>query len=223
MLDGIKVIAFDIDGTLYDSSRFYIRIIPYFIQNFGFYLKYNKVRKVLHKTAPLSDFYEYQARLLSEITGDSPEVSKEKIQNIVYDGMKPYFEKTKCFDGVPEAFARLREAGYRLAILSDFPTDQKGEMWGLLPYCDAVLSSEKTGALKPSKYPFGVLAQTLGVTPDQILYVGNSVKYDVQGASAAGMKTAYILPFWRRFFHKPLKLADINFSSYRQLVDIVLK
>ena len=95
MLDGISAVAFDIDGTLYSSPQFYVRIIPYFLKNFAFYLKYNKVRKILHHTAPLPDFYEYQARLFSELTGLSVPESKKKIQEIVYDGLIPYFKKIK--------------------------------------------------------------------------------------------------------------------------------
>ena len=67
------------------------------------------------------------------------------------------------------------------------------------------------------------MAQKLGVPEDKILYVGNSVKYDVIGARNCGMKTAYVMPFWRKILHIPLKLADINFFCYRQLADIVLK
>ncbi len=223
MLDGISVIAFDIDGTLYSSYRFYSKIFPYFVKNFGFFLKFNKVRRILHKTAPLADFYEYQARLLAEELNCKPQEAKEKIQKIVYDGMTPYFNSIETFDYVAEAFKKIKEAGYRIALLSDFPPSQKGEMWGLKPYCEIILGSEETGALKPSKYPFGILCNKLNVKPEQVLYVGNSVKYDVFGSKNCGMKSAYILTFWRKLFHIPLKYADISFSSYRQFLEFVLK
>lgn len=223
MIDGISAVAFDIDGTLYSSPLFYLRIIPHFIRHFFFYIKYNKVRKILHRTAPLADFYEYQARLLAEFLRCSSAQAKEKIQRIVYDGMIPYFKKTKPFKNVEETFRRFKSAGLKIGLLSDFPPSQKGDLWGLLPLCDAVIGSEDSGALKPSIYPFGILSQSLGVKSGEILYVGNSVKYDVRGASNAGMKSAYLLPFWRRLFHLPLKSADLCFSNYRQLADIVLK
>ena len=223
MLKGVSVIAFDIDGTLYPSLNFYLRLIPYFLKHFSFFLKFNKARKVLHKTAPLSDFYEYQARLLAEIENIPSEKAKSQIQQIVYDGMKPYFDKTSSFKGVKDCFEKLKKAGFRLALLSDFPPSQKGEVWGVLPYCDVVLGSEECGALKPSKYPFGILCHKLNCKSDEVLYVGNSKKYDVNGAKNAGMKTAYVLPWWRKILHLPLKSADINFSNYRQFTEIVLK
>lgn len=223
MLDGITAIAFDIDGTLYSSPEFYLRIIPHFLKNFLFYIKYNKIRNVLHHTAPLPDFYEYQARLFAELTGSSVEDAKNKIQSVVYDGLETYFKKIKPFKYVEETFRRIKAAGYKIAILSDFPPEQKGDIWGLAPYCDVILGSEQCGALKPSVFPFGILAKQLGVKKEQILYVGNSRKYDVLGAKNAGMMSAYIMPLWRRIFHCPLKEADINFSNYRQFAEIVIE
>ena len=228
MLEKIKVIAFDIDGTLYPSFSLYRRLVFYVIKKLRFYVHFKKVRSVMHRTAPLPSFgfYEYQGRLLAHELGCSVEEARASIKGIVYDGLKPYFKHVKPFKDVERSFKSFKEAGYRLAILSDFPPDQKGEMWGLIPYCDFVMGSEEIGALKPSKYPFGVLAMTLGVKPEEVLYVGNSTKYDVLGAQNAGMMSAQIgsrLKFFlRKVFKKDANSADINFSTYRQLMKIVL-
>ena len=223
MLEGISVIAFDIDGTLYPSWRLYLRVVPHFIRHLRFFLHYNKVRRQLHRTAPLADFYEYQGRLLAEELGCTVETAKEKIRGNVYDGLKKYFKHLKPFKGMAETIRALKAAGYRIAILSDFPPSQKGDMWGIIPECELILGSEDIGALKPSKYPFGVMLQLLDVKPGQVLYVGNSRRCDVGGANAAGMKSAYLLPLWRRILRRPLAEADISFGTYRQLKNIVLQ
>lgn len=222
MLDGVSVIAFDIDGTLYPTHSLNIRIWFYVLRHLRFFLHYSKVRKIMHRTAPLADFYGYQARLLAEELSCSVEVARAKIQQIIYDGMKPYFTRIKPFRGMQEAIAAFKAAGYRIALLSDFPPEQKGELWGIIPYCELILGSEDLGALKPSKYPFGVMALALNVPIQNILYVGNSIRYDVKGAKNAGMKCAYLLPLWRRLLRRPLKEADICFSNYRQLQEIVI-
>lgn len=223
MLENIKAIAFDIDGTLYPNYQLYFRILPYFLKNIKFFLSYNKTRKVLHRTAPLSDFYEYQARLLSEQIDIPKNEARQKINEIVYDGIKPYFNNVKPFKYIEETFVAFKNAGLKLAILSDFPPEQKGDIWGLAKYCDLILGSEACGALKPSKYPFGILANKLNLSPAEILYVGNSIRSDVLGANAAGMKTAYIMSAMRTIFNKKLPQADISFKNYRQLQKIVLK
>lgn len=223
MLENIKVVAFDIDGTLYPSSSLFFRMIPYVLKHLRFYLHYNRVRNVLHRTAPLSDFYEYQARLFVEETGCSIEFARKEIKSVVYDGIKKFFKKIKPYKNVEETFKTLKSKGFKIALLSDFPPEQKGDIWGLSAYCDLIVGSEEIGALKPSKYPFGVLSMKLDVPPEQILYVGNSVKYDLIGAKNAGMKTAIIAGKFKKIFNKKLKMADIVFSNYRQFMNILLK
>ncbi|MBP5175379.1 MAG: HAD family hydrolase [Treponema sp.] len=223
MIEGIRAVAFDIDGTLYANWKLYLRIAPYFIKNFKFFSRFNKVRKVMHRTAPLADFYEYQARLLGQLMHVESEEAKSKIQRICYDGMKVYFERFRPYRYTYECIRQMKDAGLKIGILSDFPPDQKGEIWGIRDLCDVCIGSEESGALKPSLYPFGILAMKLGVRPEEILYVGNSVKYDVRGAKNAGMKSAYLLKGPKKWFNIEEKDADISFKSYRQLCDIVLK
>ncbi|MDY6030465.1 MAG: HAD family hydrolase [Treponemataceae bacterium] len=223
MIDQIEAIAFDIDGTLYSSALFYLRIAPYFFRHIAFFANYNKVRKILHRTAPLADFYGYQARLLEDFMKESKGKSRQMIQDIVYDGMKPYFAKTKPYRDVDEFFEWCKSLGLKIGILSDFPPEQKGDIFNLAPYCDVIMGSEAHGALKPSIYTFGQLAMKLGVPNDKILYVGNSVRADINGAKAAGMKTAYIQTGFARLFNKRPANADISFKSYRKLRDLMLK
>lgn len=223
MIEGIKAVAFDIDGTLYADWRLYTRISGYFLKHLFFFIQYNKVRKVLHQTAPLADFYEYQSRLLAKLMFTTPERAREKIEDICYEGLKPYFVKIKPYKQVYETIYALKSAGLKIAILSDFPPEQKGRVWGVRSLCDVCLGSEEIGALKPSKYAFGTLAQELHLAPEEILYVGNSIKYDVRGANYAGMKTAYFMDFKHRLFNRKCAEADISFKTYRQLRNIVLK
>lgn len=223
MKKDFSVIAFDIDGTVYPEWRLYVRLVPYFLSHLGFFLHYKRVRKILHRTAPLPDFFEYQSRLLAEELDCSVADAKEKIKTIIYEGLRPYFARIKPFQGIEDTFKAFKNAGYKIALLSDFPPAQKGEIWGLIPYCDLILGTEDIGALKPSLYPFGVMAHILEVPPEKILYVGNSIRYDVRGAKAAGMKVAYLMPLWRRIFCRPLGEADFCFSNYRQLQNIVLQ
>ena len=99
--------------------------------------------------------------------------------------------------------------------MSDFPPTQKNDVWGIAELCDAVVSSEAAGTLKPHIKPFAELAEKLQVLPAEILYVGNSLRYDVAGAKRAGMKTALICNAVKKRFSQ--KKADIGVSDYREL------
>lgn len=219
----IKAVAFDIDGTMYPDLNLYIKIAPYFFKNLNFFIQYNKVRKILHRTAPLPDFFEYQGRLLGEYMQIPTIEARRLIDEKVYHGLCRYFEIVKPYPHVLETFQKFKEAGLKLAILSDFPPHQKGSIFGCADYCDVIMGSEECGALKPSAFTFGTLARRLNLKPEEILYVGNSIPSDIHGAKNAGMKAAYILSGWRRIVGKKAKDADFTFRNYRQLQKIVLK
>jgi putative hydrolase of the HAD superfamily len=93
-----------------------------------------------------------------------------------------------------------------------------------------VLCSEVIGSLKPDPLPFTELARTMGYSPGEMLYVGNSFRYDVLGAQKTGMKAAWVVSGRkaRKFRRtraggeKREPKADFVFSDYRQLRDYVL-
>ena len=223
MIEGVKAVAFDIDGTLYPAYRLNVRIGMHFFTHMKEFFHFGLTRRELRKSAPVGDLFKYQAVLFGKRMKISTPEAEESLDKTAYSGLAKYFKNVKPYDGVLETFAKLKEAGYKIALLSDFPPEQKGDLWGLKPYCDKILSTEKIGALKPSKYPFGILAMELGVEPGEILYVGNSAKYDILGAKNAGMKTAYLEPWWRTLFKKPLKAADISFCNYKQFMQRTLE
>lgn len=216
----IKAVAFDIDGTLYRAWRLNLRMSLYFVPRCFFFLKYGLVRNVLRKTEPRPDFVDYQADLMAEKLHCSRADAKAKLDRIVYKGLCKFFKKIKPCKGAIEFIHKLKDSGYKIGILSDFPPEQKGEIWGIKSLCDVVLGSEDTGALKPDKVPFDALANQLGLPPEQILFVGNSHKYDVMGSKNSGMKSAWIITPWQKFWGKKSKEADITFCHYKELDQI---
>jgi putative hydrolase of the HAD superfamily len=221
-LSGFKAVAFDIDGTLYPAWKLNILALPKALSHFRFFLALGRVRSILHTRRRADDFYSLQARLLARELNIGEETARSLIQRIVYDGIKRYFPRIKPFKGARETIEAFKNAGLKIGLLSDFPPEQNGTVWGIAPLCDALISSEQTGALKPNPEPFDALADALGVPKETILYVGNSVRFDVRGARGAGLKTAYLLPLWRKILSKPLKEADFSFKNYRHLRDFVL-
>lgn len=219
----IKAIAFDIDGTLYSERKLYRRMLGEILRNFSFFYNFFRIRKTLHRKGFVGSFYEMQSRMMAQRLRCGEKEAGEKIRSIVYDGLKPHFEKIRCFKDVVETFRLFKQAGLKLALLSDFPPEQKGNIWGCASYCDVIMCSEEAGALKPAKEPFLLLSKRLKVKAEEILYVGNSVKFDVSGARRSGLKSALFLPFFHFLFQVFSKKADIHFYSYRQLQRIVLE
>lgn len=218
----IDAIAFDIDGTLYPQWALTVRAILRYVRYGEFFLHYGLTRHALHRLPPQKDFNKTQAEILGKKVGLSIDATKKKLDRIVYSGLSHYFRQIKPYKGAFEAIKAFKDAGFKLALLSDFPPEQKGDVWGIAPLCDCVLGTEELGALKPDPFPFKRLAQELGVPAKKILYVGNSIKFDVRGCHKVGMKSAYLLPWWRRFLHLPLRESEISFTDYCHLKKLVL-
>jgi putative hydrolase of the HAD superfamily len=222
-LGEIKAIALDIDGTLYRTWDLNFRMAFHFLHYNQFFLKYGLVRHDLHQNDILDNFTDKQAEYMSRRLKCSKAEAKTRLNDIVYDGLKHYFLKIKPCKGVKDFIIEAKSQGLKIALLSDFPPEQKGDLWGIKEYCDVILGTEEIGALKPSVFPFNVLAERLNVPASQVLYIGNSHKYDIVGSKNAGMKAAWFITPIRAFLHMESKLADISFYSYDKLKKILFE
>jgi putative hydrolase of the HAD superfamily len=102
--------------------------------------------------------------------------------------------------GGVDAVAGLQKSGVRLGVLTDVAyamprrlVEDDLAMAGLERLTATTLTSVDVGWRKPRPEGFEALAETLGVRPGEMLYVGNEQK-DVVGARAAGASVALL---WR--------------------------
>jgi len=231
MLSGISAVAFDLDGTLYPNYSLNLRLLPFLFSHWRFMLAFGRARNIIRREQEAQaasarhlssrpDFYERQARLVADQLKARKEEIRERIDRLIYRGWEPFFRKIKPFPHVREFFGELKAAGLKLGLLSDFPPDTKLEYLGLSGFWDTALCTESIGALKPAAKPFEELAETLACPAEKILYVGNSRRYDVEGAKRAGMKAALLntgLPIITGI------KADFTFRNYRQLRNFMLQ
>jgi len=227
MRKGIEGVAFDLDGTLYPNYRLNIKLIPFILKEWRLLLAFGEARRIIRKeqeksSSPQCDFYKHQAEIIAEMLSVDPQSLQEKIDRLIYRGWQPLFKTVKPYRYVVETLNALKKAGYKLALMSDFPPEIKLENLKLNGLWDTVHCSEGLGVLKPHPLPFTELAAAMSLPCEKILYVGNSRPYDVAGAARAGMKTAWIKSafFPGRGFKKPIP--DFSFSNYRQLHDFMI-
>jgi 2-haloacid dehalogenase len=95
---------------------------------------------------------------------------------------------------VPDALRRLREAGFRLATLtnsSHATVRAQLEHAGLTELFDDELSVEDVRRFKPAAEPYLMAAERLGVRPEEVRLVA-AHDWDVWGAMCAGCAAAYV-------------------------------
>jgi 2-haloacid dehalogenase len=95
---------------------------------------------------------------------------------------------------VEDALGRLRDAGIRLAALTNSTqqvADAQIDNSGLRDYFEQVLSADTVQRLKPAPEPYRMAAESLGVEIGQVRLVAAHA-WDVVGAMRAGCAAAFV-------------------------------
>jgi putative hydrolase of the HAD superfamily len=223
----IKAIGFDIDGTLYPANALFGRMLGGALMRLPLLLAFSKVRKEIRQPAfyessglaapaDIEAFHRMQSTLTAAHLGQDVDQVHTAIEAFFYARQEEHFDRIKLFPECRPVLESLRALALPLGALSDFPATRKLQNMRLDQLFDVIMTSEETGYVKPHSRPFDCLAERLGVHNEEVLYVGNSEHYDVQGARLAGMKTALISHTKTRHSE-----ADFVFSHYRQLFNYV--
>ena len=199
---GVKSISFDVDGTLWDFESIMRRSL-------------GQVRKelALHdkQAAGLLDverMVEIRERVHDELRYEVPnlnEVRRLSIAQALRDVGRPddelagrlfgvYLEHRDTgralFDDVRPALVRLNER-YTLGLLSNGNSyaDRLG-IGELISF--EVFSQDHGGIEKPDPRLFHFALEQAGCAPDEMLHVGDSLEYDVAGATVAGVQAVWL-------------------------------
>jgi putative hydrolase of the HAD superfamily len=98
------------------------------------------------------------------------------------------------FDDTVPALEQLREAGYKVGIITNLrrDVDELCERVGLAPYLDFAVGSQEVGIEKPHPPIFMAVLDRVNAAPEEVLHVGDQVRSDVMGAQGVGMKAVLI-------------------------------
>jgi putative hydrolase of the HAD superfamily len=213
----LKAVAFDVDGTLYPNASMYLRSLISMFPHWRLFKALEKARISLRKTPDTSrDFHSVQGTAVGAILGISGEEARARIEEVVYTRWYDVFTSLRPYRGLAACLEKFRSLGLKLGVLSDFPIRRRLDDLGLGRW-DCAFSTEETGHLKPNPRAFLLLSERLELPPSDILYVGNSYRYDVLGAHAAGMPCAHLT---RKQI--PGSPAVLEFKRYSELQAYVL-
>ena len=116
-LSEIKAVAFDIDGTLYRTWRFNIRMPLHFFRHCLFFLKYGLVRNELRKKGISGNIQQIQAEMMAKRLRCTPEKAIKMLDKIVYSGLEEKFQKIKPCADVVDFIKKLKDKGFKIGIL----------------------------------------------------------------------------------------------------------
>lgn len=193
----LKAIIFDLDGTLYESRHFPLRLILADPLHIGMLGAERKCRKKLcdRHFDRASDYYD----ALFTAMGKGSPTKAERCRKWFYGTYMPLQvkiirEKFGPRPQLKEFIGRLRGQGYKVAVLSDYCfTTEKLEAIGLSHAdFDAVWESPAMGGLKPREEVFLNACKALGTAPAETLMIGDKASKD-GGALRAGLRFIHLI------------------------------
>lgn len=196
----IKTVIFDIDNTLYNYDQAHVHAMEavetYFLTRFGIAgeemkSRYLQAQDMVSKRIG-TDTAAIHNRLLRfqcmmEEMHLPPFPHARTLYHIYWDTLLHFMIPSP---GIYTFMESLRQRGIRMGIGSDMTTYvqyQKLEQLGLAPLIDWVVTSEEAGVEKPHPDFFRLCIKKAHCNPEECLFIGDSLKKDVQGALDAGM------------------------------------
>lgn len=214
-----KGIIFDLDGTLLDT----IETIAYYgnktLEKFGFKsIETGKYNFMAGKGAK---------HLVKCMLSESGSENEELFERVFLDYNKSYnidpLYKTAVFDGINELILQAKKRGMKLAVLSNKPHTATVDV---IDYFfdkgtfDICLGARDGVPLKPDPAPALAVANELGLSEDECIYVGDT-DVDMKTGKGAGFYTVGVLWGFRDYKELEENGADIIVSHPSEIIKLV--
>jgi len=193
--DGVALVAFDVDGTLYNQWPLRLRMAREMLhwavrrRTFRFIAVVTAYRRIRERLSE-QGAEDFERRLIAE-TAAATGCSGAAVRAIVGEWIerRPLRYLARCrYPGLPSLFAGLRRCGKTIGIFSDYPA--RAKLAALNLAADFVVSAHDPGigTLKPHPRGLEYLMAAAGVTPPQTLLIGDRQDRDGLAALRAGAR-----------------------------------
>ncbi|MBM7268468.1 HAD family hydrolase [Streptococcus sp. 2018037] len=199
----MKALIFDVDDTLYDQIQPFERALERHIevardQIEPLYLSFRRYAdEVFEATAigkmSLKDSHVYRMKhALADFGYQVSDATALAIQ-IDYDYFQGQIELSPVF---PEIFSWCQAQGITMGIITNGPYKhqlRKIRTMGLVNWFELehVLISGQVGITKPNPAIFQLMEERLGMSGEDICYLGDSFENDIIGAKTAGWQAVW--------------------------------
>jgi phosphoglycolate phosphatase len=206
----LKLLIFDLDGTLADTSVDITNALNYALSPFG-------VREYSVEETKQMVGSGISNLIRSLIPDDAdPDAGETAIRRFLDYYDKHLTDNTVAYPHVMETLAVLGD--YKKAVLSnkrEVYSKKVLEDLGILGYFDLVWGSDSVREKKPSPVPIIDLMKEFGVSRD-----GDS-NYDIEASKAAGVKVIAVTYGFRK--RKVLADADMLLDSFSEIPDGLIR
>jgi putative hydrolase of the HAD superfamily len=223
----IKAVLFDLDNTLIDflkMKKISCEAAITAMIDAGLPLKKEKAIKILFE---LYDKYgiEYDKIFQKFLRKTIGKIDWKILASgvIAYRNVKAGF--LEPYPHVIPTLIKLREKGYKLAVVSDAPRLKawlRMSAMHVADFFDVVVTTDDVGGkLKPHPLPYTTALKKLRLKPEEVIFVGDNPNRDIFGASKLGIKTVLAkYGEWSKARNRKLK-PDYEITDVEQIIDIL--
>lgn len=151
-----------------------------------------EVSRTSHREACFEQVLNYMLMHFSIDLGNT--LTPEHLLEAYY---RELYSRRKVFADALPTLRSLQDNGLRLGIVSNttnpaFMKDIEREQSGLDPFIEFAIYSSAVPYRKPHPSIFMMAVEKLSLSAEEILFVGDCLENDIQGAQQVGMKTVWI-------------------------------
>jgi putative hydrolase of the HAD superfamily len=192
--DNIRLVAFDVDGTLYNQRSLRLRmaldmvlhtVSKRDINSARVVGTYRRIRECL-ADEEVVDFEHVLVGKTANATSNSPEGVRAIVADWIDQRPLPYLRGC-LYPGVAQLLNGLRRSGKIVGILSDYPAMAKLAAMGLS--ADHVIAAVDVGLLKPHPKGLQSLVDVAGTTARETVFIGDRADRDGRAGQRAGVRT----------------------------------
>ncbi|MFA6349313.1 MAG: HAD family hydrolase [Candidatus Omnitrophota bacterium] len=183
-MEGIKLVIFDLDGTLVDAYKAIVKSVNFSLAALGYPTK---------RALDIKRSVGWGEAGLFE-----PQVAKRDLKKIINiyrrNHAKSLLKYSRALPGTMKVLKYLKKNKYKLAIASNRPTKYCRiilKHLDLERYFNVVLCADKLKHIKPHPQILFRIMKRFRCTPFQTVYVGDMV-IDVQAGKRAGVRTIIV-------------------------------
>lgn len=187
-IQGLKAVIFDLDDTLYGEKE-YVRSGYRAIADFMPHVERMKEK--------LWEAFQQKKSAIDEVLM-AEGIYTEKIKQECLSVYRFHQPDIHFYDGVSELLRMLRSDGYKLGVITDGrPEGQRAKIKALrlAELVDCIIVTDELGGVeyrKPNKAAFVKIQETLGVSFEEMCYIGDNIKKDFVAPELLGMRCIWI-------------------------------
>jgi len=214
MIENVKAVIFDLDGTLLDSAPDIHACANAMLADFGYQpLPLDQVTSFIGNGVPT-----LVRRVLAAVDATDRVDHPKALANLLDKYAKSDRALVTPYPSVVETLDSLKARGIPMGICTNRPkalTEDLLTQLGMAPYFSAIVGGDSLPAPKPDPGPLKQCLDLIGATLDETLFVGDS-ETDEKTAAALGMRFALFTGGYRK---KPVQdfEADLVLNSFADL------